>query len=433
MATVRKDVSPTGPDIGRSVAVGVIASALFFGGLGSWATLAPLSSASLGIGVIAVEGDRKTVQHFEGGIVAAIHVQDGDRVAAGQLLVQLDKTHARAALDQLRARTHDAQARAARLLAERNGKEKIEFPVHLNNAQTAQIVAGERQIFATRQRALRSRAGILEQRIAQFEEEIGGLRGQIAAESRQLQLIGEEILGLKSLVAKKLSGSQRLLELQRRSAEIDGNRARRIADIARAKQNIAEERLKILDLDTTRSNEVAAELREVQSLDADLTERMRAANDVLERTDIKAPLAGSVVGLTVNTVGGVITPGQALLDIVPSDARLVVQARVQPEDIDTVEPGLEAQVVLTALNRRNTPPISGQVVSVSADRLEDQRTGLPYFLARIELPESTPQSPLPELYPGMQAEVIIVTGKRTALDYVLRPLTRAFDRALRED
>jgi HlyD family type I secretion membrane fusion protein len=319
------------------------------------------------------------------------------------------------------------------LLAERNGKEKIEFPVHLNNAQTAQIVAGERQIYATRQRALRSRAGILEQRIAQFEEEIGGLRGQIAAESRQLQLIGEEILGLKSLVAKKLSGSQRLLELQRRSAEIDGNRARRIADIARAKQNIAEERLKILDLDTTRSNEVAAELREVQSLDADLTERMRAANDVLERTDIKAPLAGSVVGLTVNTVGGVITPGQALLDIVPSDARLVVQARVQPEDIDTVEPGLEAQVVLTALNRRNTPPISGQVVSVSADRLEDQRTGLPYFLARIELPESTPQSPLPELYPGMQAEVIIVTGKRTALDYVLRPLTRAFDRALRED
>ena len=433
MAVIPKDTGPAGPDIGRSVFVGVVVSALFFGGLGGWATLAPLTSASLGVGVLSVEGDRKTVQHFEGGIVAAVSVQDGDRVQAGQLLVQLDKTRAKATLDQLRARTNGAQARAARLLAERNNSDSINFPEHLDHTDAGEIVAGERQIFATRQRALRSRAAILEQRIAQFDEEIRGLRGQITAESKQLELIGEEIAGLQSLVDKKLSGSQRLLELRRRSAEIDGNRARRIADIARAKQNIAEERLKILDLSTTRSNEVAAELREVQSLVADLNERIRAATDVLERTDIKAPLAGSVVGLTVNTVGGVITPGQALLDIVPSDAHLVVQARVQPEDIDTVEPGLEAQVVLTALNRRNTPPITGQVVSVSADRLEDERTGLPYFLARIELPESTPQAPLPDLYPGMQAEVITVTGERTALDYVLRPLTRAFDRALRED
>ena len=236
------------------------------------------------------------------------------------------------------------------------------------------------------------------------------------------------------MVEKKLSGTQQLMALKREQAEITGERSRHVSAIARVKQNIAEERLKILGLDTSQINEVVSELREVQTTMFDLEERIRAAEDVLMRTEIKLPLSGTIVDLQIHTDGGVITPGAPLMDIVPSNERLVIQAQVNPEDIDSVQPGLSAQVVLTAFDRRNVAPLEGKVVSVSADRLVDEQTGQPFFLARIELPDTQGANETAlELYPGMQAEVMIITGQRTALEYLLRPFTRTFDRALREE
>ncbi len=221
--------------------------------------------------------------------------------------------------------------------------------------------------------------------------------------------------------------------MQRRSAEIEGNRNLHIAQIARARQSIAESHMRAADLETARLNQVVEELRKVQAEIYALNERVRAAGDVLARTDIRAPRAGTVVDLQVHTAGGVIAPGAALLDIVPSGDRLVVEAKVDPKDIDVVRQGLEAQVRFTAFNQRHRAPAQGTLTSISADLLTDEASGEKYYLARIELAETQADSvDLSALYPGMQAEVMIVTGARSALDYLLEPLVRSVDRAFRE-
>ncbi len=422
----------------RVALVGAVIAAVFFGGLGGWAAMAPLDSAALAPGVLSVEGNRKSIQHLEGGIVAEIAVREGDRVAAGQSLVRLEETHARAALEQLQGRHYAALALEARLLAERDSLDAIVFPLALtaesDNQEVAEAIAGEQSIFDARRRSLEGQAAIIEQRIAQYQKEIEGLQGQIDAETSQLALIEKELAAHSKLAKQKLVGMQRLIELQRDRAEIRGSRARHVASIARVEQNITEQRLEILELDTARVNEVVESLREAQARKLDTAERIRAAEDVLARTHLRAALDGVVVDLRVHTVGGVVAPGETLMDIVPIDERLIVQAQVTPEDIDSVHAGLEAQVAITAFSRRNVPPIDGTVVSVSADRLTDSRTGQPFFLARIALPQDPYEGQQGlSLFPGMQAEVMIVTGERTALDYLIRPAMRSFGRALRED
>jgi HlyD family type I secretion membrane fusion protein len=274
----------------------------------------------------------------------------------------------------------------------------------------------------------------LRQRIAQYEEEIAGLTGEVEATESQLALFAEEISSMEDLIEQGFLSNQRFLELRRQEANIRGEQKRNVALVARARQSIAEQELQILELDSQRSNEVVAELRDVQTLSFELQEQINAARDVLARTDIVAPMAGTVVNLRVHTRGGVIASREPLLDIVPSDDQLVINARVLPRDIDVVREGLEVQVRLLAFNQRDTVPLSGRVSMVSADRFLDERTGLAYYLMRVELTEDafTNQEAL-EIYPGMQAEVMIVTGNRTALDYLMEPLTRSVRRAFRED
>ena len=270
--------------------------------------------------------------------------------------------------------------------------------------------------------------------MAQFSEEIKGLSSEIASQDTQLELIAEESGAVAQLVAKGLAQKPRLLGLKRQSAEIEGARSRNRARIARVKQSIGEAHLRISELSTALINEVVQELRDVQTDLSDLTERIRAAEDVMRRTDILAPLAGTIVGLQVHTRGGVIAPGSPLMDIVPKDDRLIIEAQVDPNDIDVVHSGLPAQVRLTAFNQRHLAPIDGHVVSVSADRFTDERTGAGYFLARIEL-DAAGLEALEDvaLYPGMQAEVMIVTGARTAFDYLTKPLATSLRRAFREE
>jgi HlyD family type I secretion membrane fusion protein len=426
------------PPVRNVVLVGAAVVAVFFGIFGVWASVAPLSTAAIAPGEVTVESKRKTVQHFEGGIVGEILVRDGTEVKAGQVLVRLERTQAQAMLSLVDGRLLSAQSLAARLRAERDGADDLIFPAHMQaragDPDYRTVMDGQRRIFKARRNALKSKIALLRKRDAQVRIEIGGLRAQLKADDRQLALIEEELSGIRSLVARGLVAKPRLLALERRAAEISGGRGRNIAAISRAQQSMGETRLKIEELRAERTNEVVRELREVESELHDLTERRSASGDVLTRTEIRAPIAGTVVGLKIATTGGVIAAGEAIMDIVPADDRLIVEAKVSPQDIDIVRAGLSAQVRFTALSQRNSVPVEGDVISVSADRLADQFTPEGYYLARVALaPDILKALGGVKLQPGMQAEVMIVTGANTALGYFMKPVANSFNRAFREE
>jgi HlyD family type I secretion membrane fusion protein len=412
--------------------------ALFFGGLGTWAALAPLSSAAVAPGQVTVAGNRKSVQHLEGGIIKDLLAREGDRVELGQVLLRLEDTQARAALDRLRTRYDSLLAREARLIAQRSGEgAEIHFPQTLlfraDEKEVADILDGERAIFAALQTYLAGRKAILKQRVEQLHKEIDSLRAQVDAEMTQLRLIRDEKASIEKLFAKDMVDKPRLLAAMREEARLEGSRGEHLALIARAEQRIGETELEIIDLDNRLLNEVTRDLTETQAELMELTQEFKATQDVLERTEIRAPVGGTVVALDVHTEGAVLSPGQRILDIVPSDDNLEVEARIDPNDIDVVHAGLAAEVMLTAYKQRTTPTLTGRVSRVSADSFSDPRTGRTYFLARVTVaPEELERITDVDLYPGMPAEVLIRTGEQTALDYILGPITQSMRRAFRE-
>ncbi|MEM1404963.1 MAG: HlyD family type I secretion periplasmic adaptor subunit [Pseudomonadota bacterium] len=422
----------------RYVRVGVFIASLFFGVFGSWAVFSRLASAAIAAGEIDFDIDRRSVQHLEGGIVAEILVADGDVVAPGDPLLRLDRTQPEATYEQVNARYLALLATEARLSAERDGSKAIVFPEPLEDPSFADnardIRQSEERLFVTRAQNLAQQKGIVRQRIRQLEEEILGLREEIGAQDRQIDLLTDESESMYSLVERKLVGKQQMLALQRETAELEGQRSRNRAAIARAQQSISEEELRLIDMETERNGEILAQLRQTQADILELTERVAAAEDVLRRTEIRAPIRGTIVDLSVSTVGGVIASRQPLMDIVPVDEELLVKARLEPKDIDVVRAGQMAFVRLTAFSQRNRQPLEGKVVSVSADSLIDEASGLSYYLARVELPalENTDYAG-GELYPGMQAEVMIQVGARSPIDYLVQPIRESMNRALRED
>ena len=418
---------------------GLVVVAIFFGVFGIWAASADLETAAIAGGHVVVGSNRKVVQHLEGGIVRQILVREGSRVKAGDPLVELEETQPESTLGMVRVRLHHAAAREARLIAEREKHDTIKFPdwlvaVGRTSPEAAEIVASQQRIFESRKNSIQSQTSILEQRVGQYREEISGLNSEIRAETEQLRLIADEVKDVEFLVNRGLERRSRLLQLQRQAADIDGSRARNRALVARAKQSIGETELRIIDLSTNMNREVNEELREVQAEVADLWERNRAAEDIMTRTVIRSPVSGTVVNLKIFTAGGVIAPREPLMEIVPGDDELVVEARVDPSNIDSVHPGLRANVKFSAFTARNVEMIEGHVERVSADALVDERTGMAFYTARIVFDE-TERKRLGglELYPGMPAEVMIIAGERTALSYIMRPLTTSFGRAMRED
>jgi HlyD family type I secretion membrane fusion protein len=422
----------------RSVLVGTATILLFFGGFGAWSATAPLTSAAVAPGQVIVQGNRKRVEHLEGGIVKEILHPDGDFVEAGEPLVRLDDTRTRATYDMLQGQFRAALALEARLITERDGADKIDFPSALmeaarQDANVAQIVIAQNNVFKARRSTMEGQIKIMQQRVAQAREEIAGLEAQERSEAQQLALIGEELADVEQLVEKGLQRKTRLLALKRARAAIEGSRGEHVAEIARARQKIGEAKLIVLDLKNRRLNEVVDGLREAQESIADLTERVRAAEDILVRTTIRAPQSGVIVGSRVHTVGGVIEPGLPLMEIVPQDNKLIVETKVRPEDIDSVRTGLAAHVRLTGLNRRTTPSIDGEVVYVSADRLTDPETGIGYYRADVEVELASIDELGITLTPGMPAQVLIVTGERTAFNYLISPLADRFASALKEE
>ncbi len=431
-------ISRENSGIRSRVIIGLGLVLLFFGVFGAWAALAPIDSAVIASGTVVVEGSRKTIQHLEGGIVSELLVQDGDRVEAGDVLVRLDVTRARAELDLFRNQLAAARAEKARMVAERDKANAITFPADLmktaaEHRQRNDLLDAQQEIFNARRLFVASQNAIQQRRIARLREEIAGLKQQIVSQDRQLGLIADEIETVSNLLKKGITRRPRLLLLQRQGAKIEGERAGNVAMIARAQQSIAETELQLIDLDNRLRNEVVQGVHDTQKTIDDLNERVRAATDVLARTDIIAPVTGSVVGLRIFTRGGVVAPGAPLMDIVPTDGRLIIEARVQPTDIDLVHVGLKARVRLVAFNQRNTQPIEGVVERVSADTLQDERTGVDFYIARISLESKSDGLENIALQPGMPVEVMIVSGVRTTLEYLLEPITASLRRGIAQD
>ena len=431
---------PASP-LARTRALVLAGSALigvFVIGFGTWSVVAPLESAAVALGSVVSESSRKTVQHLEGGIISAILVHDGDQVTTGQTLIRLDETKARTTLLALRGQLWDAKAREARLIAERDGAATIDFPADLLAQQSepavAAALAGQQKIFDARRSLVESKTAAIRERINQVHEEINGHQAEVAALETRVKLLQEEVGGVKQLVASGLERKSRLLQLERDLADADGKRGDTLAQIARAKQTIAEAEIDILSLQNDRQKDVADELRETQKKGHELAEQVQAAADVLARDDVKAPENGTITDLRVHTPGGVIGPGEALLDLVPEADRLVVEVQVRPEDIDRVHEGLPAQVRLLPYKQRRTPMLNATVTYVSADRMVDKRTDRPYYTAKLRIDEKELAALGDEvkMVPGMPSEAMIQTGETTVAAYALSPILDSFHRAFRE-
>jgi len=422
----------------RLAASGATLIGLFGGTIGLWAATSTLSGAVMAGGQFVVDSSVKKVQHPTGGIVGELKVREGDEVREGDLLVRLDETVTRANLQVVSKQLDEFWGRQARLEAERDDAADLELPeaftARLSEPGVRKIVDSERTLFGARRAAKESQKNQLEKRIAQSRDEIVGLEAQKAAKARELELIGEELKGVRDLYARNLVQLPRLNALERDGASIEGQRGQIIAAVAQAEGRIAETSLQIIQVDEQTRAEALKELREIQGQIAEYTERRVAALDQLKRTDIRAPSPGYVHQLAVHTVGGVISPAEPVMLIVPTNDTLDLEAKVQPTDIDQLQIGQAATVRIHASNSRTTPELAGTVSRISADVSREQQTGAPYYTIRVAIPKEEIRrlEGHVKLMAGMQAEVFVEVNHRTPFQYLLKPLEEQFARAFRE-
>jgi HlyD family type I secretion membrane fusion protein len=419
-----------------AVFAGWITLLLFFGGFGTWAATAPLNGAVVGEAVVKVEGNRKSVQHLEGGIVREIRVREGDLVEAGDVLVVLDDSRTRAEHDVLSQQYAVLRATEARLYAEFSRSPHIDFPPDLlvrTEPYVDAAMEGQRQEFESRRQAIGGQELMLKQRAAQLQEQIVGHKARLEAQQKQLTSVRDETESLADLLKKGLVTKPRILQLDRAAASLEGEIASTAAAIASGREALGELSEQITQLQKEQSMKVTAALHDVQSRLLDVEPRLRNADNALERNAIRSPYSGKIVDQSFFSVNGVIQPGERILDIVPHATSLVVEARVRVEDISEVRPGMPAEIHFTSYKQRITPTINGTVVEVSADRLTDERQGFAYYNAMVAVDTGElAASPEIQLYPGMPATVMITTQERTALDYLLGPLTASFNGAFRQ-
>lgn len=429
---------PASPEFYMRFGFGVIA--LVFGGLIIWSIFAPIEGAVTAGGQVVVEGNRKSVQHLEGGTVSDILVREGQQVRAGDVIVRLDDTVPKANLALVDGQLAELYARRVRLETERDGDEAMSKPHGLDDIMEMPEfqgkMTGQENLFKARATTVKTQVSLLKERVVQQDERISGLRVQIRSLSSQLQIIGNELTDVRELVREGFATQVRLNQLDRERESLEGERGALLAAVAESQSVISEAKLEIERLMETRREEAIAELREVEGSIAELEERRIAAADALERTRIRAPNAGLVLGLSVHTVGGVIAPGAPLMEIVPEATDLQVSARISPQDVDKVQTGQSTLVRFSAFGSRRTPETDGTVKTISADSITDEATGIPYYLVIIELPGGQDLQDVLQgnaLVPGMPVETFIRTGQRPAISYLLKPLLDSFARSMRED
>jgi HlyD family secretion protein len=438
-ATAEASRLVTSPDFGVATRIraGIAAGALLFGAFGAWSATAPIESAAIAPGTVVVESTRKTLQHLEGGVVRDILVSDGTKVKAGDVLIRLDATRARANNHTLADQLAAALAEEARLSAELAGRDTFAVPPELaarrDEPGIANLLAGQERILHLHREVLQARIAVWAERVAQSRAEIEGFRAQDAALARQIQLIDEETADARVLMAKGLDRRPHLLALERSRADLEGRRADALAQGARSRQAIAEGAAEMASLQYDATKEVAEQLRDARAKTKELRDQLQVAADVLARTEIRAPVDGMVTGLKVHTVGGVIAPGDTILDIVPMRDRLVIDVAIRPEDIHLVHRGQPAQIRLPAYRQRIAPSLSGTLDYVAPDRLSDKPSEAPHYEGRVVIDETDLKAhPEIRLVPGMQAEAMILTGHSTVALYALSPFIDVFRHALRD-
>lgn len=407
------------------------------GGVGVWAGTMHIAGALIAPGTIVVDSNVKKIQHPTGGVVGEVHAHDGDRVQAGDLLVRLDDTVARANLAIVTKGLTELMARKARLSAERDRADTVSFPDDLlkrgDDPDVAQVLTAERKLFDLRRAARAGQKAQLRERIEQLGKEINGFTSQQVSKEKEVTLIERELTGVRDLFQKNLVPITRVTALERDGTRLDGERGQLIASVAQAKGKVAELNLQIIQVDEDASSEVAKEMRETDGKIGEYVERKIAAADQLKRTDIRSPQDGTVFQSTVHTVGGVIPAGEPIMLVVPDAEKLAVEAKVNPQDIDKVQVGQPAILRFSAFDTRTTPEISGKVTRVSADTTTDQRTGLSYYTIRIALErDQTARLGNAKLVPGMPVDAFVQTGERTVMSYLMKPLSDQIVRAFRE-
>lgn len=406
-------------------------------GFGGWAATAKLSGAVIGHGVVVVDGNVKKIQHRAGGIVGEILVRNGTRVAQGDLLIRMDDTITRANLAIVTKQIDQLAARRSRLVAERDGLATMATgeATRLDKTEDGQsYIRAEQALFAARRETLQSQQSQLRQRIGQIGQEIDGLTVRLKAKEQELSWVEQELVRVRSLSGQQLIQFNRLAELERVKAQLDGERGQLIAEIARAGARITETELQILQLDQDRRTEIVTELRDVENKLAELEEQQITAEDELKRVEIRSPQEGIVHELAVHTIGGVIAPGETVMQIVPVNDSLAVEARILPADIDQLHPGQDAVLRFSAFSQRTTPEIFARVETVAADLVTNPQTGEAWYSIRIRIPaEEMAKLGNLTLLSGMPVEVFVKTSERTAMSYLLKPLADQVARAMNEE
>ena len=409
-----------------------------FGFLFVWSYTARLDSAAYAPGKVTVEGSTKTIQHLEGGIVKEIYVKDGQLVKEGDLLLLLDDTQLKAQLDIIEAQYIAILGLSARLQAEQKNSDKINFShyllEHSNNSDVAEVMQLQREIFNSRKIARGGQVNVLKQRIDQLKEQIKGLQAQRISSTKQIKLYNEEINEFKDLLKSGFTDKTRMRDMQRKVAELGGLVGRYKSDIEAAKVRIGETKLQIIQIENEHQQEVAEQLSDTLVKTSDLEEKLLATRDKVNHTRIVAQNSGVVLSMSIHTIGGVVTPGKPILEIVPQGGNLIIEAHVSTSDIDKVHTGLVSEVRFSSFKNSTTPIVMGTVLTVSADSLIDETTRMPYFLARIRVtPESYKKLGNLKLMPGMPADTLIKTGERTVFEYLIPAAGNALARSFIED
>lgn len=424
--------------IRRHLALGLGLSVMLVLGIGGWASLTQISGAVIAPGQLVVESDVKKVQHPTGGVVGELRVRDGDRVHAGDVLIRLDETQTRTNLDIVLNALDELAVHRARDEAERDGVKAMSIPPDLvvraaTDPTVARLIEGERNLFAARVAGRDGQKAQLRERVNQLHQEIAGLIEQAGAKEREINLITSELSGVRDLYNKNLVPLSRVTALERDAARLQGERGQLVASTASARGKITETELQILQVDGDMRTEVGKDLAEIRGKWSELVEKRVAAEDQLKRVDLRAPQDGVVHQLAVHTVGGLVTPSEPAMLIVPTADELAVEVKIQPQDIDNVRLGQRAMLRFSAFNQRTTPEIEGTVSRVSADVTQDTKTGLSYYVARLSVANAQ-RARLGgvKLVPGMPVEAFLQIGERSVMSYLTKPLTDQIAKAWRE-